>query len=125
MLPPMDYRMMPTVLVVDDSPVDRRLVGGLLAKAPNIEIVYAGDGDEALELMGKACPTVVLTDMIMPNMDGLELTAEVNKRYPLVPVILMTGWRCAADGRPSRGRTSGKDPPAGDCRGRMSADSVS
>jgi CheY-like chemotaxis protein len=87
----MDYRMMATVLVVDDSPIDRRLVGGLLAKAPNIEIVYAGDGEEALELMGHACPTIVLTDMIMPNLDGLELTAEVNKRYPLVPVILMTG----------------------------------
>ena len=91
MLPPMGYRMMATVLVVDDSPIDRRLVGGLLAKAPNIEIVYAGDGEEALELMGHACPTIVLTDMIMPNLDGLELTAEVNKRYPLVPVILMTG----------------------------------
>ena len=91
MLPLMDYRMMATVLVVDDSPIDRRLVGGLLAKAPNIEIVYAGGGEEALELMGNACPTVVLTDMIMPNLDGLELTAEINKRYPLVPVILMTG----------------------------------
>jgi DNA-binding response OmpR family regulator len=41
--------------------------------------------------MGKSCPSIVLTDMIMPNMDGLELTAEVNARFPLVPVILMTG----------------------------------
>jgi len=83
--------MMPTVLIVDDSPVDRRLAGGLLTKAPNIEIVYAGDGEEALELMGVKCPSLVLTDMIMPNLDGLELTAEINKRYPCVPVILMTG----------------------------------
>jgi len=87
----MDYRMKATVLVVDDSPIDRRLVGGLLTKAPNIEIVYAGDGEEALEMMGKECPTVVLTDMIMPNLDGLELTAKINEQYPLVPVILMTG----------------------------------
>jgi len=83
--------MMATVLVVDDSPVDRRLVGGLLAKAPKIEISYASDGEEALELMAVNCPTIVLTDMIMPNLDGFELTAEINKRYPLVPVILMTG----------------------------------
>ncbi len=83
--------MMATVLVVDDSPVDRRLVGGLLNKTPKIEILYAGDGEEALELMERQCPTIVLTDMIMPNLDGLELTAEINKRYPLVPVILMTG----------------------------------
>ena len=56
--------MMATVLIVDDSPVDRRLAGGLLAKAPNIEIAYAGDGEEALELMGKVCPAIVLTDMV-------------------------------------------------------------
>lgn len=83
--------MMATVLVVDDSPVDRRLVGGLLMKAPNLEIIYAGDGEEALALMETKCPTIVLTDMIMPKLDGFELTAEINKRYPLVPVILMTG----------------------------------
>jgi len=83
--------MMATVLVVDDSPVDRRLVGGLLKKMPKIEIEYASDGDEALEVMERQCPMIVLTDMIMPNLDGLELTAEINKRYPLVPVILMTG----------------------------------
>lgn len=91
LLPPMDYRMMATVLVVDDSPVDRRLVGGLLAKAPNLEIIHAGDGEEALQLMEAACPTLVLTDMLMPTMDGFELTSEIIKQYPLVPVILMTG----------------------------------
>ncbi len=83
--------MTATVLVVDDSPVDRRLVGGLLKKMPNLEILYAGDGEEALEVMKGQCPTVVLTDMIMPNLDGFELTAEIIQHHPLVPVILMTG----------------------------------
>jgi CheY-like chemotaxis protein/anti-sigma regulatory factor (Ser/Thr protein kinase) len=82
---------MASVLVVDDSPVDRRLVGGLLSKAPNIEVLYAADGEEALQVMSQRRPNLVVTDLIMPNMDGLELVAAVVSKYPLVPVILMTG----------------------------------
>jgi len=82
---------MPVVMVVDDSPVDRRLVGGLLGKSVNLRIEYAADGEEALQAMEKSVPNVVVTDLIMPNMDGLELVAAVVERYPLVPVILMTG----------------------------------
>lgn len=82
---------MPAVLVVDDSPVDRRLVGGLLGKSVNLRIEYAADGEEALRSMELSTPNVVVTDLIMPNMDGLELVAAVVERYPLVPVILMTG----------------------------------
>lgn len=82
---------MATVLVVDDSPVDRRLVAGLLNKSPNIDVVFAGDGEDALQVMEDRRPNLVVTDLIMPNMDGLELVASVVSRYPLVPVILMTG----------------------------------
>ena len=82
---------MPAVLVVDDSPVDRRLVGGLLGKSVNLRIEYAADGEEALRSMECSTPNLVVTDLIMPNMDGLELVAAVVERYPLVPVILMTG----------------------------------
>ena len=82
---------MATVLVVDDSPVDRRLVGGLLGKAPNIDVEYAADGEEALQAMEVNAPNLVVTDLIMPNMDGLELVAAAVQEYPLVPVILMTG----------------------------------
>jgi len=82
---------MPTVLVVDDSPVDRRLVGGLLGKAPNLEVDYAADGEDALGQMHDNLPNIVVTDLIMPNMDGLELVAAVVEKYPLIPVILITG----------------------------------
>ena len=82
---------MPSVLVVDDSPVDRRLVGGLLSKSPNLQLSYAADGQEALDAMTRCVPNLVVTDLIMPNMDGLELVAEIVERYPTVPVILMTG----------------------------------
>lgn len=80
-----------TVLVVDDSPVDRRLVGGLLAKSSSLEVEYASGGKEALQLMEEVKPNLVVTDLLMPHMDGLELVAVIVKAYPLVPVILMTG----------------------------------
>jgi DNA-binding response OmpR family regulator len=71
--------------------MDRRLVAGLLTKSPNIEVMYASDGEEALRQMAERRPNLVVTDLIMPNLDGLELVAAVTERYPLVPVILMTG----------------------------------
>ncbi|MCU0958618.1 MAG: ATP-binding protein [Pirellulaceae bacterium] len=82
---------MPTVLVVDDSAVDRRRVAGLLRTCPGLEVGFAVDGYDALRAIERAAPDLVLTDLIMPEMDGLELVAQVISRYPLVPVILMTG----------------------------------
>jgi len=81
---------MPTILVVDDSAVDRRLAGGLLARDPALSIEYAIHGLEAMERMASSLPELVLTDLVMPEMDGLELVAAVHGRYPHLPVILMT-----------------------------------
>lgn len=78
------------VLVVDDSAVDRRLAGGILEKSGDYQAVYANNGSEALSLMHKKLPGVVLTDLQMPEMDGLELVEAIRDKYPLVPVILMT-----------------------------------
>lgn len=81
---------MTTVLVVDDSLVDRRLVGGLLGKHPQWQIEYAADGDEALELTERSAPDLIVTDLQMPRMDGLELVRAVRDKWPQVPVVLMT-----------------------------------
>jgi CheY-like chemotaxis protein/anti-sigma regulatory factor (Ser/Thr protein kinase) len=81
---------MPRVLVVDDSAMDRRLAGGLLEKNSALEINYAVDGAEALRLIESQPPDLVLTDLQMPELDGLELVGAVRARFPLVPVILMT-----------------------------------
>jgi CheY-like chemotaxis protein/anti-sigma regulatory factor (Ser/Thr protein kinase) len=78
------------VLVVDDSPLDRRLTTALLEKSSGARTLTAENGKQALEVMEKQVPTVVLTDLQMPEMDGLELTEEIRRRWPLVPVILMT-----------------------------------
>jgi CheY-like chemotaxis protein len=81
---------MPTILVVDDSPVDRRLVGDLLAKDADLQVRYAVHGADALATMTHSLPDVVVTDLLMPELDGLGLVAAVRKLYPSVPVILMT-----------------------------------
>lgn len=81
---------MPTVLVVDDLLADRRIAGGLLRKDDSLELVYAENGREALTQIELHVPDVVVTDLQMPEMDGLELVTEINEQYPLIPAILMT-----------------------------------
>jgi CheY-like chemotaxis protein len=82
---------MATLLVVDDSATDRRIAGGLLEKEPDFEVVYAEDGSDALRKIEDDLPDIVITDMVMPNLDGLQLVETMKQDYPLIPVILMTG----------------------------------
>ncbi len=77
-------------LVVDDTAVDRRLAGGLIEQGKTIQVTYAEDGAKALELIELCTPDVVVTDLQMPVMDGLQLVEKVREAYPDLPVILMT-----------------------------------
>ena len=81
--------IMTTVLIVDDSIVDRKLAGGCL-KNCDLEVAFACDGREALELMADEPPDLVITDLQMPEVDGLELVKQMRKRHRRIPVILMT-----------------------------------
>ncbi len=81
---------MSTILVVDDSPLDRRLAGGILEKCSGMNVDYATNGVEALEKIQKSPPDAVLSDLQMPELDGLELVQSIRSRFPLIPVILMT-----------------------------------
>lgn len=79
-----------TILIVDDSAMDRHLAGAIVQKCEGWQAQFASDGKEALEILHKLTPDVVLTDMLMPEMDGLELVRTIHDRHPLIPVILMT-----------------------------------
>ncbi len=81
---------MPTLLVVDDSAIDRRLSGGLLEKHPQWSVIYATNGRDALQQVELHLPDLVLTDMQMPEMNGFELVKQMKDDYPLIPVVLMT-----------------------------------
>lgn len=82
---------MATVLVVDDSPIDRQLVGGLLQQDTDWTVTFAGDGAAALDSIRANAPDIVVTDLQMPEMTGLELVTAVRKGFAQVPVVLMTG----------------------------------
>jgi CheY-like chemotaxis protein/anti-sigma regulatory factor (Ser/Thr protein kinase) len=81
---------METVLVVDDARVDQRLAGRLLEQDLDVHVVYAENGKRALEVIKANKPDLVITDMLMPEMDGLELTEAIRAEYPALPVIVMT-----------------------------------
>ena len=82
---------MPTVLIVDDSAVDRRVVRGLLDHAGEYEVLEAADGEAALAVVEEHVPDIVITDLLMPRMDGFALVEALKEDSPGVPVILMTG----------------------------------
>lgn len=81
---------MTKVLVVDDAAIDRRLAGGILERHNEMAVEYAENGLEALGVIERGVPDVVVTDLQMPEMNGLELVEQVRRRFPLLPVVLMT-----------------------------------
>lgn len=81
---------MPTILIVDDNAVDREQAIRCVEALDDLEVIEAEDGEQALELLERHRPDLVLTDLRMPKLDGLALVREAHARFPLVPVILMT-----------------------------------
>lgn len=81
---------MANILIVDDSTVDRRVAGALLAKAGDYRVEYVVNGNEAIARLRQGEIDLVLTDLLMPGMNGLELVATLRTDYPQVPVVLMT-----------------------------------
>lgn len=92
---PMDIEepesMMPTIMVVDDSLSQRRALEQLLSDA-GYRIRTARDGIEAVNLLAQVKPDLVLTDLEMPRMNGIELTAHIRAQSSLrmLPVIMIT-----------------------------------
>ncbi len=82
---------MTTVLVVDDAVVDRQIAGKCIQEA-GLNPVFAENGRIALDMIESQHPDIVLTDMQMPEMDGLELVKHVRANMPSIPTILMTAW---------------------------------
>jgi CheY-like chemotaxis protein len=82
---------MSTVLVVDDEAGARRALMRLLAQE-GYETVGAGDGGEALRALGARAPDVILLDLMMPGMDGLELLEALqgHPQWKALPVVVLT-----------------------------------
>lgn len=80
----------PRVLVVDDDPDVALLVKTLLERRAGCRVDVAADGASAIEQACLARPDVVVTDIEMPGLSGLELVEELRRRIPGVPVVVMT-----------------------------------
>ena len=79
------------ILIVDDSPVERRLAVSLLTEHINCTANEAASGEEALLRIQLSPVDLLLTDLRMPDVDGLELLRRVKEEHPLLPVVVMTG----------------------------------
>lgn len=80
-----------TVLLVDDSPTVRAMVSDLL-KSKGIEVIEACDGIDAIEKIQAKCPDLVITDIVMPRMNGYELCRWVKNNFKEqnIPVLMCT-----------------------------------
>jgi CheY-like chemotaxis protein len=83
---------MTDILLIDDSEFDRQLVLRLLSSEPNWNAEACQCGDEALQRLEKRDFDLVVTDLRMPGMDGLEVIQKIHERHPMVPVILITSY---------------------------------
>ena len=81
--------LMHRILIVEDNPVDQRLFEQALSD-PAREIEICSDGREALAAFERRPADLVISDIMMPNMEGNELLTELHRRSPGVPVILVT-----------------------------------
>jgi CheY-like chemotaxis protein len=88
----MAERVRPTVLVVDDDEFQHKIVSKIL-EDENYHLVFAAGGVEALSVLRKTRPDLILMDVMMPDMDGLEVMRQMKTvpRLADIPVIMITG----------------------------------
>ena len=79
------------MLIVDDDQMDQELVATYLAEG-GYRCEFAGNGSMAIAKIKASPPDVVLTDMKMPELDGLGLVDHIRREHPSIPVVLMTGY---------------------------------
>ena len=81
------------VLIVDDQAVVRHGLGVILGHCPDIEVVgFAADGQEALEQTETQRPDVVLMDLKMPRMNGIQATRQLVRQHPTIKVVVLTTY---------------------------------
>ncbi|MDQ8737294.1 response regulator [Paenibacillus sp. LHD-38] len=82
------------VLIIDDEPWAREVIKAL-GEWERLKLVIAGeaeDGKSGLRLIDELAPHIVVTDMRMPGTDGVELLKQINERFPLLKIIVMSGY---------------------------------
>ncbi len=83
--------MKTSVLIVDDETFIRQILARIVSRE-GYEVRQACDGRDALARLSEASYDIVISDIKMPNMDGMELLAEIKANHPDIPVILITAY---------------------------------
>ena len=84
------------ILIVDDEEPVRHLIAKVL-ESQDYKITMVKNGIEAINQIDKKSYDLIITDYMMPEMDGLELTCRVKARYPLMPILIVTGKASVRD----------------------------
>jgi NarL family two-component system response regulator LiaR len=84
------------ILIADDHAIVRKGIRALLSTEPDIEVIgEAGNGAEAVALAQKTSPDVILMDLVMPKVDGIEATRQISEQQPGAHILVLTSF--AAD----------------------------
>ena len=82
---------MTRIVIADDQALFREGLRTLLSTRPDMDVVgEAANGDEAVALVEELQPDVVLMDLRMPKVDGIQATARIRERWPEIPVLVLT-----------------------------------
>ncbi len=84
--------MFRTMLVEDNVIFRESFRDNLWLRLPSMEIVEAGNGEEALEKIGSRPPDVIFMDIRLPGQNGLDLTAKIKRLYPDIIIIILTSY---------------------------------
>ena len=82
---------MPRILIAEDDPAVRRFVARALTHR-GYDVTAAEDGIAALEALSDASYDLLLTDIVMPGLDGIALALKVTREHPGMPVLMMSGF---------------------------------
>lgn len=86
----MEQRSTATILVVDDDPGVREVIRSMLESA-GYEVMAAENGREALKILRSSHVDLILTDLVMPEQEGIETIKTLRREYPKLKVIAMSG----------------------------------
>jgi DNA-binding NarL/FixJ family response regulator len=83
-----------TIVIVDDVPDFRQIVRAILADLPGVVTIVgeAADGEEAFTVVLRERPDIVITDLMMPRLNGAELTRRIRQELPQTKIVLMSSY---------------------------------